>query len=77
MSEFNNTPIDFPCPQCGFINTMSLGQIAELDSVFCRGCKARLYVENGEGPQDIKRVLNSLDSLSSSFEKNSSIKIKL
>jgi hypothetical protein len=77
MSEFDNTLIDFPCPQCGFLNTMSLGQIVGLDSVFCRGCKARLYSENGDGPQDIKRVLNSVDNLLSSIETKSKIKIEL
>ena len=46
MISIDNETIEFPCPRCGFYNTIFFKQARLRDIVICRGCKSNIKLDD-------------------------------
>ena len=46
MINLNNQTIEFPCPRCGFYNTIFFKQVRLRDVIICRGCKSNVQLDD-------------------------------
>jgi hypothetical protein len=51
--------VNFLCPQCDFINTVTLGDAMDGNSIICVGCLATIQLNDGEG--STKRSVASVE----------------
>lgn len=63
--DFEGAQIDFTCPDCGFINSATLGDAMNGSSIICVGCLRTIEFTDGEGStkraiDEVNQVLNDL-----------------
>jgi len=47
--QFASVPIEFPCPSCGFYNTITFQEARLGAPIICRGCKNTLQTDDASG----------------------------
>lgn len=51
--------IDFPCPECGFLNSATLGDAINGSSLICVGCLKTIELIDGDG--ETKRATDEVN----------------
>jgi len=79
MIDLDKYEIDFKCPKCGFYNEALIKQIRLRDVIICRGCKINIRLDDqmNEVKKAVRDINKSMHELEKTFNKFSSIKIKL
>lgn len=67
MFNLDKHAIDFPCPHCGFYNSIFFIQAQLRDVVICRGCKSNIQLDDHmnecrKARQSLRRALQRLES---------------
>jgi GTPase len=57
--DIGGAQIDFNCPDCGFINTATLGDVSNGASIICVGCLRTIQFVDGDG--DTKRAVDEVE----------------
>jgi peptide subunit release factor 1 (eRF1) len=68
MISLDKTTIDIHCPQCDFINEVTLGQIRLQEITICRGCKANIELIDSnnsvrKAKETIEKQLKQIEKL--------------
>lgn len=71
MINLDEAQININCPKCGFINSVTLGDVRAQKVIVCRGCKVniRLVDKNASVDKAKKDIDDSINSLSKSLKK--------
>ena len=78
MINLNNQTIEFPCPRCGFHNTISFKQVRLRDVIICRGCKSNVQLDDwmNECRKAERTVRKAMQELEKNL-KNLNVKIEI
>jgi len=70
--DIGNTIINFPCPECEFLNSASLHDVEVGASLICVGCLKTIQLSDGEGStkRSITDVNNALNELGDALNGN-------
>lgn len=70
--------IEFPCPNCGFYNRATLGQVMTRDVLICRGCKSNVRLEDhmNSARASVSRANKALERLAETM-KNLSFTLRI
>ncbi len=67
--DIENTQIDLTCPNCGFLNSTTLGDAINGSSLICVGCliTIQLVDEDGETKRSVGDVNQAFNELGKAF----------
>lgn len=68
MINLNNQTIEFPCPRCGFYNTIFFKQARLRDVIICRGCKSNVQLD--DWMNECRKAERTVRKAMQEFEKN-------
>jgi hypothetical protein len=80
MFNLDRVPLDVPCPECRFENTIFYRQARLRDVLICRGCKANIALDDHmnqcrKARQQVNRALHDLESTIASLNKTLTIRL--
>lgn len=63
--DFSGAQINFPCPECGFLNEATLGDVISGSSLICVGClnTIQLVDEDSDTKRAVDEVSDSINEL--------------
>ena len=69
--DLDELPIDFPCPECWFYNSMTYREARLASPIICRGCKNALIPDDVLGELENVRmtIARTVSALERTFQK--------
>ena len=79
MFDLDKETIEEECPHCRFYNSFTLKQVRLRDAVICRGCKAKVQLDDHLNTcrKAVRQVQREMDKLEAALGKLGTIRIEL
>jgi len=77
--KIDRVEVNLPCPNCGFVNRVKLGQISAGETITCSSCgvKINLVDKDGSVKKGIRDIQKSFDELERTLKKLGKVTIRL